>query len=90
MGYSTSYTMTIDEITTALQEWKGDDKDRHYALIAVDGDNLAVAVLGRDFFLGYALASAMRTKPSTKNIVQWAMALKEMDIFFDDQDNDKE
>lgn len=80
--------MTIDEITTALQEWKGDDKDRHYTLIAIDDDDITVAVLGRDFFLGYALASAMRTKPSTKNIVQWAMALKEMDIFFDDKDKD--
>ena len=81
--------MTIDEITTALQVWKGDDKDRHYALIAVDGDNLAVDVLGRDFTLGYALASAMRTKPSTKSIVQWAMALKEMDTF-NDKGNDNE
>ncbi len=79
--------MTIDEITTALQEWRGDDDARHYTLIAVDDDEeVTVAVLGRDFFLGYALASAMRTKPSTKNIVQWAMALNEMDIFFDNND----
>ena len=83
--------MTIDEITTALQEWRGDDDARHYTLIAVDDDEeVTVAVLGRDFYLGYALASAMRTKPSTKNMVQWAMALKEMDIFFDDNDHDKE
>lgn len=82
--------MTIDEITTALQEWRGDDDARHYTLIAVDDDEeVTVAVLGRDFFLGYALASAMRTKPSTKNMVQWAMALNEMDIFFDDNDHDK-
>lgn len=82
--------MTIDEITTALQEWRGDDDARHYTLIAVDDDEeVTVAVLGRDFYLGYALASAMRTKPSTKNMVQWAMALNEMDIFFDDNDNDQ-
>lgn len=82
--------MTIDEITTALQEWRGDDDTRHYTLIAVDNDEeLTVAVLGGNFVLGYALASAMRTKPSTKSIVQWAMALKEMDIF-NDNDNDKE
>lgn len=81
--------MTIDEITTALQEWRGDDKARHYTLIAVDDDEeITVAVLGSDFFLGYALASAMRTKPSTKSIVQWAMALKEMDIF-NDRDNEE-
>ncbi len=81
--------MTIDEITTALQEWRGDDDTRHYTLIAVDDDEeVTVAVLGSDFFLGYALASAMRSKPSTKSIVQWAMALKEMDIF-NDKDNDE-
>jgi len=79
--------MTIDEITTALQEWRGDDDTRHYTLIAVDDDEeVTVAGLGSDFFLGYALASAMRSKPSTKSIVQWAMALKEMDIF---NDNDE-
>lgn len=82
--------MTIDEITTALQEWRGDDKARHYTLIAVDDDEeITVAVLGSDFFLGYALASAMRTKPSTKSIVQWAMALKDMDIF-NDKGHDEE
>ena len=81
--------MTIDEITTALQEWRGDDDARHYTLIAVDGnEEITVAVLGSDFFLGYALASAMRTKPSTKSIVQWAMLLKDMDLF-NDQGNDK-
>lgn len=80
--------MTIDEITTALQEWRGDDNARHYTLIAVDDDEeITVAVLGSDFFLGYALASAMRKKPSTKSFVQWAMELKEMDIF---NDNDEE
>ena len=47
-----------------------------------------MAVLGSDFFLGYALASAMKTKPSTKSIVQWAMLLKDMDLF-NDQGNDK-
>ena len=80
--------MTIDEITTALQEWRGDNDDRSYTLIGVDDGHITVAVLSNDFFLGYALASAMRTKPSTKSIVQWAMALKEMDLF-NDQDNDK-
>ena len=30
----------------------------------------------------------MRTKPSTKSIVQWAMLLKDMNLF-NDQDNDK-
>ena len=80
--------MTIDEITTALQEWRGDDEDRSYTLIAVDDDQLTVAVLGNDFLLGYALASAMRTKPSTKSIVQWARLLKDMDLF-NDQDDDK-
>ena len=28
--------MTIDEITTALDEWKGDNKDKHFLLIALD------------------------------------------------------
>lgn len=81
--------MTIDEITTALQEWRGDNDARHYTLIAVDDDEeVTVAVLGSDFFLGCALASAMRSKPSTKSIVQWAMVLKEMDIV-NDKDNDE-
>lgn len=81
--------MTIDEITTSLREWRGDNDARHYTLIAVDDDEeITVAVLGNDFLLGYALASAMRTKPSTKSIVQWAMTLKEMDIF-NNQGNDK-
>lgn len=81
--------MTIDEIATALQEWRGDDKHRHYLLIAVDGDKLTVDVQGRDLSLGYALASAMRTEPYTKNIVQWAMTLKEMDMF-NNKSNDEE
>lgn len=81
--------MTIDEITTSLQEWRGDNDARHYTLIAVDDDEeITVAVLGNDFLLGYALASAMRTKPSTKSIVQWAMLLKDMDLF-NDKDNDE-
>lgn len=80
--------MTIDEIATALQEWRGDNEDKHYLLIAVDDEEITVAVLGRTFTLGCALASAMRTKPSTKSIVQWAMTLKEMDIF-NDKDNDR-
>lgn len=81
--------MTIDEITIALQEWRGDNDDRSYTLIGVDDGHITVAVLGNDFLLGYALASAMRTKPSTKSIVQWAMVLKEMDIF-NDRDHDEE
>lgn len=82
--------MTIDEITTALKEWRGDDDDRHYTLIAVDDDEkITVAGLGSDFFLGYALASAMRTEKQTERIIQWAMTLKDMDIF-NNQDNDKE
>lgn len=82
--------MTIDEIATALQEWRGDNEDRHYMLIAIDvDDEVTMAMLGNGFPIGYALASAMRTKPSTKSIVQWAMALKEMDIF-NDRDHDEE
>lgn len=82
--------MTIDEITTALREWKGDDDTRHYTLIAVDdNEEITVALQGSTFVLGYALASAMRTKQSTKGFVQWAMSLKDMDIF-NDKDNDKE
>ncbi|WP_281674274.1 hypothetical protein [Porphyromonas asaccharolytica] len=82
--------MTIDEITTALQEWRGDDEGRHYTLIAIDDDKeITVAVLGSDFFLGCALASAMRNKKQTERIIQWAMTLKEMDIF-NKLDNDKE
>lgn len=83
--------MIIDEIATALQEWRGDDKDRHYMLIAIDSDDeVAVAVQGNGFPIGYALATAMRTTPSTKSIVQCAMTLKEMDVFFDDNDHDEE
>lgn len=81
--------MTIDEITTVLQEWRGDDEEKHYLLIAIEGDeSITTAVLGNDFFLGCALASTMRAKKETARVVQWAMTLKEMDIF-SDQDNDK-
>lgn len=79
--------MTIDEITTALQEWRGDNEDRHYLLIALDDEQMTAAVLGNDFLLGYVLASTMREKKETERIVQWAMTLKGMDIF-SDQDND--
>ena len=83
--------MTIDEIATALQEWRGDDEYRHYMLIAIDADDeVTVAGQGGDFPLGYALATAMRANPSPKNIVQWAMALKEMDIFNDKENDDDE
>ena len=72
--------MTLDEITTALKEWRGDDKARHYTLIALDDDEgVSVEGLGSTFFLGGALALAMRTDPSIKGIVQWAMALKDTD-----------
>lgn len=82
--------MTIDEITTALKEWKGDNKDKSYTLIALDDDRIAVAALGNDFLLGYALASAMRKEKQTERIVQWAMILKEEVDLFSNQDNDKE
>ena len=81
--------MTIDEITTALQEWRGDDEEKHYLLIAIEGDeSITTAVLGTDFILGCALASTMRAKKQTENIVRWAMALKDT-VFFNDQDNDQ-
>lgn len=83
--------MTIDEISTALQEWRGDNEDRHYMLIAIDvDDEVTMAMQGNGFPIGYALASAMRMKPSIKNIVQCAITLKEMDVFFDDNDHDEE
>lgn len=83
--------MTIDEIATALQEWRGDNEDRHYMLIAIDvDDEVTMAMQGNGFPIGYALASAMKTKPSIKNIVQCAMTLKEMDVLFDDNDHDEE
>lgn len=80
--------MTIDEITTALQEWRGDNEGKHYFLVALDDEQLTAAVLGNDFLLGVALASTMRAKKHTESIVQWAMLLKEMDLF-NDKDNDK-
>lgn len=78
--------MTIDEIVTALQEWR-DNEDKSYFLVAVDGAEMTAAVLGNDFHLGYALASVMNEKKQTERVVQWAMTLKEMDLF-NDQDND--
>ena len=82
--------MTIDEIATALQEWRDDDEDRHYMLIAIDADEDAtVAMQGGNYPLGYALATAMRTKPFADNTVQYAMILKERDELFDDNDHDK-
>ena len=80
--------MTIDEITTALQECKGDNEDKLYLLIAVDDEEITAAVLGNDFILGAALASAINAKRETERVVQWAMILKKMDIFFDDKDKD--
>ncbi len=80
--------MTIDEIVTALQEWR-DNEDKSYFLVAVDGAEMTAAVLGNDFLLGASLASVMNEKKQTERVVQWAMILKEMDLF-NDQDNDKE
>lgn len=80
--------MTIDEITTALKEWRGDNDVRSYTLIALDDEHMTVAVLGNDSLLGYALASVMRTDKRTARIVQWAMALKDVD-FLSNQDNDE-
>lgn len=79
--------MTIDEITTALKEWRGDNGDKHYLLIAVDDEELTVAVPGNDFLLGAALASAINAKKETERVVQWAMTLKAMDLFNDQGDD---
>lgn len=79
--------MTIDEIVTALKEWRGDNGDKHYLLIAVDDEEITAAVLGNDFFLGAALASAINAKKETERVVQWAMTLKGMGLF-NDQDHD--
>ena len=79
--------MTIDEITTALQEWRGDDEEKHYLLLAVDDEDMTASVQGKGFHLGGALALAMDKREETRRLVRWAMALKEMDIF-SDQDND--
>lgn len=81
--------MTIDEITTALKEWRGDNKDKSYILFAVDEEDFTAAVLGNCVLLGAALASAMNDDEQIEKAVQWAMTLKEMDVF-NDVFNDEE
>lgn len=81
--------MTIDEITTALKEWRGDNKDKSYFLIAVDEEDFTAAVLCNCVLLGAALASAMNDDEQIEKAVQWAMTLKGMDVF-NDEDNDEE
>lgn len=81
--------MTIDEITTALREWKGDNNDRHLLLLAVDDESITAVSRGKCLQLGYALALAMYEREETERIVQFAMELKEMD-FLSNQDNDEE
>lgn len=81
--------MTIDEITTALEEWKGGNKDKHFLLIALDDKCITARTQGNCPRLGGALASVMRAKEGTARIVQVATYLMEMN-FFNDQDNDKE
>lgn len=81
--------MTIDEITTALDEWKGDNKDKHFLLIALDDKCITARTQGNCPLLGGALASVMRAKEGTARVVQVATYLIERD-FFSDQDNGKE
>lgn len=82
-------TMTIDEIATALKEWRGDNEDRSYLLIAVDDEYFTKAVQGSVLLLGGGLASAMNDDEQTERIVQNAMIFKKMDVF-NDEDNDEE
>lgn len=82
--------MTLDEIITALQEWRGDDKERSYVLISTDNRKVKVAVKGNDFLLSCALAGAMVSEKSAESIVQGAMALKNLGLFFNENDNDDE
>lgn len=73
--------MTIDEITTALQEWRGDNEDRSYLLIAVDDEYLTEAVQGSALLLGGGLASAMEERKATEIVVQNAMIFNKMGVF---------
>ena len=74
--------MTIDEITASLKEWKGDNKDRHLLLLALDDERLTVGYLGNDTRLGYALALLMGMNEQINRVVKLAM-------FFSDNDDDK-
>ena len=72
--------MTIDEITAALEEWRGDDEDRSYTLIALNDRKIKVATKGNDFLLGYSLAGAMKSDKGVKRVVQMATMLEEIDL----------
>lgn len=80
--------MIIDEIVTTLREWRGDNEDKSYLLIAVDEEDFTAAVLGNCFLLGAALAAAMNEDEKTERIGEMAMTFKEMGLF-NDQDNDR-
>lgn len=71
--------MTIDEITVALEEWKGDNKDRHLLLLAVDDEGLTATVLGNGLYIGGALASVMREEKKLEDAVRLAMILNAED-----------
>lgn len=77
--------MTIDEITASLKEWKGDNKDRHLLLLALDDERLTFGCLGNDTRLGYALAllMGMNEHEQINRIVKLAM-------FFNDEDNNED
>ena len=80
--------MTIDEISTALQEWRGDDEDKSYLLVAVDDESMTATVRNRGLLLGGALALAMEEQEETERAVELAVYLNEMGIY-KDQGNDK-
>lgn len=77
--------MTIDEIIKKLEEWKDDNVGRSYFLVAVDEDGMKESVKGNCINLGAALTSAMRKMKQADEIVQWAMNLKGMDVFYDEE-----
>lgn len=80
--------MTIDEITTSLQEWRGDDKDRHYFLIAVEDDKTNEFIHGGAFPLGCGLADAMRGLEGVETMISVAKFMKRLNlVHIDDIDN---
>lgn len=79
--------MTLDEIITALKEW-GNDEDRHYFLIAVEGDKTSEFLHGGAFPLGCGLADAMRGLEGVETMISVAKFIKQLNlVHIDDIDS---
>lgn len=67
--------MTTKELEAALKEWGGDNKNKHYLFIAVDGEEHLYGAKGSNALIAYALANVMRDNKVLAEAIAFAMRL---------------